>query len=211
MQVEYHLFFPRFLSELTDNIITFSIGNMKSERISVVYYVLHVYNLQGDEILVNSKPLHIGERWVVDKTYSSYYDTYEIPSAHLSNIHEIQIELVAIGVNDNNPLRFNQVMLTNKEYDEQYHEPDEALSEATIGFTQTRYANLYTNKSENYLQIIKPEGSAITTLKLPKSEMTVIAPHLEHEDEIDNPTNLLMEFFNQYQQETTIHNSGFKM
>ena len=211
MQVEYHLFFPKILSELTDNIITFSIGNMKSERISVVYYVLHCYDLQDNEILLNNASLHIGERWIVDKTYSSYYDTTELPVDYLHNIHKIQIELVMIGVNDNNPLRFNQVMLTNKEYDEQYHEPDEALQEATIGFSQTRFVNLFTNKSENYLQVIKPEGSAITSLKLPKSELTVIAPHLEHEAEIDNPTNLLMEFFNQYEQETTIHNAGFKM
>jgi len=211
MQEEYHIFFPKVSAGFESNTVTFSINNMKCNDVCIVFYILHCYNLQGNEILVNYQPLHIGNRWIVDNVYSPYYDTYEISSTHLHNIHQIQIELVIIGVNDNNPLRFNQVMFANKEYDGVWHKPDEEMEEANIGFNKNRFINLYTNSTENYLQVIRPYGDAITTKKLTKSQLTVIAPHLEHEPEIDNPTNLLMEFYNQNEQETTIHNDGFKM
>lgn len=211
MQVEYHILFPKIQKALDTNILSFSIEHMKCNSISIVYYVLHCYDLQGNEILIENKPYHIGKRWIVQDTYKSFVDETELNETQLHNIHKMQVELVMININDNNPLYFNHIMLQNKPYDGSFHTPDEAVEENNIGFNKNRYVNLYTNSSENYLQIIRPTGKLITTKKLVADEYTVLAPHLENEAEIDNPTNLLMEFYNQYDQDTNIFNDGFMM
>ncbi len=211
MQEEYHLLFPKVDAVLDNTLINFVIENMKCQSSAVVYYKLHCFDLQGNEILVNNRPLIVGERWIVDEEYSSYIDTSYLEESDLHNINKLQVELIMINVNDNNPLLFNHIMLSNKEYDGSFHSHDELIEEANIGFNKNRYVNLYTNKTENYLQIIRPNGDHFTTKKLLASEYTILVPHLENEEEIDNPSNILMEYINQTEQTTNIHNSGFKM
>lgn len=202
-QEEIHIWTPLQEHELSDGDITFTINYMKCRTISVIYYKLHCYDYNEHEILIENKPFHIGERWVVDETWSSYHDTFNITSTELEEIYKIRLELILINVGDNNPLYLTELMLQNGLFEE-FHEPKESIVEAEIGFINNAYANLYNNDNDNYLQIIRPNRTPFTTLKLTKDNWTVLAPHITGENPIDKPENLFVEFINQTEQEITI-------
>ena len=161
--------------------------------------MLHCYNYDMEEIIIENKPFHIGERWVIDETWSSYHDTFNITSEELEDIYQIRLELVIINVNDNNPLSMAELMLQNGEFSE-YHEPNEAIIDANIGFLNNAYVNMYTNNTDNYLQVIRPYKTPFSTLNLEKAQCTVLAPHIISEPDVDKPQNLFMEFINQTEQ-----------
>lgn len=204
IQEEVSIKFPRVQNQfnLMDN--TFVINYIKSRTPSVVYFKLHCYNLQGQEILTNNDAYYIGERWIIDNSWRSYHSSFDFTEEILNNLKEVQIELRLIGVDDDNPLYFTECMLLNKEFDGDYHETDEKDTEAEIGFVNNRYANLYTTNEDDYLQVIRPTSTAFTTNKLSKSECTVLAPHIVGETEWDKPVNLYMEYINQTEQTTNI-------
>ena len=203
MQEEIHILFPKQNHSMKDGTITFTINNMKCRTVAVIYYILHCYNFDGTEILVENKPFHIGERWAVDETWSSYHDSFEMLEEELSEIYQIQIELVLINVNDNNPLHFTDIMFQNDEF-EMYHNVNEDLVEADIQFINNAYANLWGMDTENYLQVIRPNQNKFTTNKLTKDSLTVLAPHLFDEPSTDKPENIFVEFVYQTEQTTNI-------
>ena len=211
-QMEYHIWFPKQDAGINNNELTFSIGNMKCREYAVVFFIIHGYDVHGDELYsVNDEPIYTSNRWVVDGSYSEYVE----PNIYLTNdilddLATIQIELVAIGVDDDNPLYMTQIMLTD-EFFTTYHAPNEVLAETDIGFIRNAYVNLYTNNLEGYLQVIRPSKSSITNRTLLANDVTVLAPHLDNEEDIDAPQNILYEFLNQVEEKTTINMDNFTM
>lgn len=209
VQVEYHVLFQAIDNNINDEHLTFVVNHMKSRITSVVYFVLHCYDMNGNEILVANKPAYIGKRWVVDASYSKYMEKFKLSSRVLSKTSKVQVELVAINIDDNNPLYFNQCMLTDKDFTE-YHKTDEAMEIAHISLIKNGYVNMYMNKTENFLQIMRPSKKSFSTKTLSANDITVIAPHIPNEPQADEPTNLFIEFLNQTEQNTNIVDS-FKM
>ena len=209
-QEEYHILFPQSKNNIENNDVTFVIGSMKCRTYAVVYFKLHGYDNHHNEIYsIGTKPLHTSNRWVVDETYSEYLETFNVSDEVLDDLAFIQIELIAIGIDDDNPLRFTQCMLTDDIYTS-YHAPNEAVTLAEIKLLNTPYAELYNNRFDGFLQIIRPNKKGFTTDMISKNDITVLAPHLDNEEDIDKPNNLLAEFLNQTEEKTTIALDTFK-
>lgn len=209
-QEEYHILFPQTRNNIENNDVTFVVGSMKCRTYAIVYFKLHGYDNHHNEIYsVGNKPLHTGQRWVVDETYSEYVEAFTVSDEVLDDLAFIQIELIAINVNDDNPLRFAECMLTDDIYTS-YHAPNEAVSLAEIKLLNTSYAELYNNRFDGFLQIIRPNKKAFTTDVLTKNDVTVLAPHLNNEEDVDKPTNLVAEFLNQTETITSIALDTFK-
>lgn len=209
-QEEYHILFPMSKNNIENNDVTFVIGSMKCRTYAVVYFVLHGYDNHHDEIyIVGNKPLHTGQRWVVDETYSEYSETFSISDEVLDDLAFIQLELIAINVNDDNPLRFTQCMLTDDLYTG-YRAPNEAKATAQIKLLNTPFAELYNNRFDGFLQIIRPNKKGFTTKAISKNDITVLVPHLDNEEPIDKSANILAEFLNQTDIKTTIALDSFK-
>lgn len=192
-EYEYSILFPKSEAYFTESTLTFSIGNMRCRENATVYFIFYSYDMQGNLI-----DTYVSDRWVVDRTYSPYYHTFELPAEIVSNSSYYQLELIAVDVSSENPLYFNHLMLEEGEYTG-YHIPHDIIKEKEIRFVKSRYANLYDNEG-NYLQVIRPLGNKITTTNLPASKITVLAPHFYDEDEIDDPINLFYEYMNQTEQ-----------
>lgn len=209
-QEEYHILFPMTKNNIENNDVTFVIGSMKCRTQAVVFFKLHGYDNHHNEIyLVAEKPLYTSNRWVVDETYSEYVESFTVSDAILDDLAFIQIELIAIGIDDDNPLRFTQCMLTDDLYTS-YHAPNEALAKAEIKLLNTPYAELYNNYFDGFLQIIRPSKKAFTTDVLTKNNETILVPHLTNEEDIDKPANILAEYLNQREEKTTIAMDSFK-
>ena len=211
MQTEYHIKFKEIQNNISDVNLTFAISHMKCRTLAVVYFMLHCYDVKGDEIYsVARKPAYTSKRWVVDSSYTQYIEEFTLAESILDITNTTQIELVMIGVDDNNPLYFNQLMLTDKPF-VTYHETDEAMSVAEIAFIKNGYVNLYNNKSENYLQVIRPSKKSFTTNTLTANDLTVLAPHIKGEPDVDEDIDVFVEFLNQVEQSTNIAIDNFKM
>ena len=210
-QIEYHICFPQQANNIVENYVTFSIGNMKCREYAVVYFILHGYDAHGNELSpIGEKAIYTSERWVINSEYNQYVEQFYVSDDILDDLATIKIEMVAIGVDDDNPLYMTQIMLTDELFTT-YHAPNEQLAESDIELIRTCYANLYSNNFQGFLQVIRPSGYGFTTSTLLENDVTVLAPHLDNEDAIDSPTNLLYEFLNQVEQETTIAIDNFTM
>lgn len=209
MQVEYHILMQEIDNNIGDENLTFVINHMKCRTICVVYFILHCYDINHDEILIAKKPVYVGKRWVVDASYSKYVEKFIVSDKILEKTSKVQVELVAINIDDNNPLYFNECMLTDKEFTE-YHKTDEAMEIAQISLIKNGYVNMYMNKTENYLQVMRPSKKSFTTKTLAANDVTVLAPHIPNEPQADDPINLFIEFLNQTEQTTSIADT-FKM
>ena len=204
VQEEVKILFPVINNGFTGEEISFVINQMKCRTLAVVYFKLHCYDLNDDEILINNDAVHIGERWVVDSDYSSYVSTFELDKNILLDTKKLQLELRFIGVDDDNPLYMTEIMLMNGSFTE-YHSPNEDVGETSIGFINNAYANLYSNNREgDYLQVIRPTKNPFTTKTLSKCAETVLVPHITGETEHDKPHNIFMEYINQTEQVTNI-------
>lgn len=211
MEREFKIRSKKFLHEISDDTLTFAIDQMKCRTLSVVYFKLHAYDLHDEEMLVNGDALYVSRRWVVTEDFHTFYETFTLDSKQSRLIKELAIELCMIRVGVNNPLSFTGVRLMNGEYDNIHHESSEAEIIHSIEFPNNPYVNLYSSNTNDYLQVIRPYKNFITTKEIKKDRCTVLAPHLAGEDNIDNPSNLIMEFMNQDEQETNIFNAGFKV
>ena len=101
MQVEYHVFMQEIDNNIKDDNLTFVINHMKCRTICVVYFVLHCYDVNHNEIKRANKAVYVGKRWVVDQSYSKYIEKFTIPESLLEKTSKVQVELVAIGIDDN--------------------------------------------------------------------------------------------------------------
>lgn len=211
MQTEQHMLFQEIQNNIVETDLTFVINNMKCRTMAIVYFMLHCYDANGNEIYsAGENPVYTSKRWVVDTTYSQYIEEFSISEKVLNKTNTVQVELVAINITDNNPLWFNQPMLTDKPFTE-YRKTDEAMEIAVFSLNKNGYVNLYSNSSENYLQIIRPSKKAFTSHTITANDVTVLAPHIPSEKDIDKPTNLYIEFLNQSEQITNIALDTFKM
>lgn len=193
MELEYHLKLPKEAVIFSNNQLTFSIDKMKSRVPSVVYFILHLWDKDNTEL-----PSYTSPRWIIDNTYSTYYETFEIDEQLVDWAIWYQIELVLINVTSENPLYLNGLMFNEGEYMD-YHEPSELITEKEVGFINSSYANLY-SRDGYYLQVIRPTRTKIFTNKLSASPCTVLAPHFDDENDVDHPINIFMEFINQTEQ-----------
>ena len=188
--IRYRLTFKETQVRISDEQITFTIGQIKSRSMSVVYFKLYAYDLR--KTLIGE---YTNERWVITSEYREKTKTFEVPliSGHdPQDIDTVIIELYTIGIDSENPLYFNHVMLNSGTYLD-YQQPNESVGNVEVGFKNNKYVNLYDN-SEGFLQIIRPTGEAFTTEKLTASQDTILAPHLPNESEFDNPTALFYEY-----------------
>lgn len=209
-QEEYHILFPMTRNSIENNDVTFVIGSMKCRTNAIVYFVLHGYDNHYNELhSVGNKPIYTSKRWVVDESYSEYVEKFFISDAILDDLAFIQIELIAICIDDDNPLRFTQCMLTDDLYTS-YHAPNEAIAVAEIKLINTPYVELYNNRFDGFLQVIRPSKKAFTTDVLTRNDETVLVPHLDNEEDIDKPANILSEYLNQTEEKTTIAMDSFK-
>ena len=100
-------------------------------------------------------------------------------------------------------------MLTDDLYTS-YHAPNEAIAVAEIKLINTPYVELYNNRFDGFLQVIRPSKKAFTTDVLTRNDETVLVPHLDNEEDIDKPANILSEYLNQTEEKTTIAMDSFK-
>lgn len=196
---------PKCRNNLNGDEFTFTINQLKCKKdgLAVVYYNLHLWNLNNEEILTNSDSFHIGNRMVVDDSWGSYHDTFKIDETTLNSTKEYQIEIRFILVDDNNPIYFSELMLSKGEFTD-FHTTDEEMAEANIGFINNAYVNLYDDSSDDYLQIIRADRVPFTTKTLTKADKTVLVPHLVGEPSLDKPENIFMEYIHQKEQTTNI-------
>lgn len=195
---------PKMPNTLKDE-FTFTINKLKCREggLAVVYYKLHLWNLDGEEVMTNNDSFYIGKREVIGEVWKSYHDTFIIDEEILNAIKYIQIEIRFILTDDDNPIYFSELMLQNGEFTE-YHSPNEEMKEAVIGFNNNSYANLYDDDKGDFLQIIRGDRVPFTTKVLSKAQNTVLAPHLVGEPLLDRPDNLFIEYINQKEQTTNI-------
>lgn len=193
---EHIITFPMMKTEFMSDTLTFSIGNIKSRLPSVFYYRIILYEMDKTTVLES----YTSPRFVVNTSYSSIVDTFEIDS--VDGLAYMELSLVSIGTSSESPLYFNRVMLNEGEYDG-YHSTDEQIKNMNIGFNKSGYVNLYDEK-DNYLQVIRPLHDKISLKKFYASECTVLAPHLADESSVDSPVNLYLEFINQREQKIDV-------
>ena len=190
---EFHLKFP--IQEITFNNskLTFSINHIRSRLGSALYFKFICFNKNEEPIYTYTSP-----RWYMDTEYTRRFRTFDIPQDKFDRTFFSQIVLVTIGVDSENPLYFTECMLNVGDDLGEYYQVDEEVI-ADVKLSRNCYANLY-KKDGNYLQVIRPVGDTINTRKLNKSTCTVLAPHFAEESDIDEPTNIFLEFIHQREQ-----------
>lgn len=188
--IKYKLTFRETQIRVSDDEITFTIGQIKSRSMSVVYFKFYAYDLRKNLIAE-----YTNERWVITTEYTEKTKTFTIPlsaSYEPQDIDSVVIELYTIGIDSENPLYFNRVMLNSGGYLD-YHQPNEAIKDIEVGFKTNKYVNLY-DSSDGFLQIIRPYGESFSTEKLTPSQTTILVPHLDNETSFDNPTSIFYEY-----------------
>lgn len=207
-ELEYSVTFPKEPSDVyfMKNTLSFGIEHMKSRLPVAVYFILHLFDENGDEIgyefplLSEVEPVYtFKSRWIVDNTYSTYFNTFKIDQEFIDRSVKYQIELRFDGVSSENPCYFNGLMFNEGEWNG-YHKPYETKDKVIIGFQNTGYCNLYNDEEGTYLQVMRPNMNRFHTSKLTGSGCTVLAPHIPSEPSVDEPLNLYLEFINQTEQ-----------
>lgn len=227
--IEYRLKLPLQRKSFDDTTMTFSITHLRSRRPSVMYFILHMYGMEcqksvddetgeflySDEILPNGKPIYTSPRTVVGTDYGdepSYIHSFSIPTSYvvdgetrsvMEDAIYFLVEIRTLGVDSENPLYFNKLML--QEGDESqyngYHDPMEMdkMNNHLIELPSNLYANLYDDEG-NYMQVIRPNGEEFNTNNLNKAKYTILAPHFSEEDEVDDHVSVFLEAMNQTEQ-----------
>ena len=213
--LEYRLKLPLQRRNFESTDFTFSIGHIRSRRPSVIFFFLHCYDVTATksvdeetgeitysgEILVDNKPVYTSDRTVIGTSYGdepSYVNSFSIPDVIDDTIY-FMLEIVTLGIDSENPLYFNRLMLQEGDTYNGYHEPSELLNYHTIELPQSMYANLYDNDG-NYLQVIRPNKESFSTVQLDKAKYTILAPHFDDEDEVDSHIAVFLEALNQTEQ-----------
>ena len=213
--LEYRLKLPLQRRNFEKTDFTFSIGHIRSRRPSVMYFILHCYDVTATksvdeetgeitysgEILVDNKPVYTSDRTVIGTAYGdepSYINSFTIPDVIDDTVYYM-IEIITLGVDSENPLYFNRLMFQEGDTYNGYHEPSELLNYHTIELPQSMYANLY-DSDGNYLQVIRPNKESFSTVQLDKAKYTILAPHFDDEDEVDSHIAVFLEALNQTEQ-----------
>ena len=227
--IEYRLKLPLQRKSFDDHELTFSITHLRSRRPSIMYFILHLYGmdcqksvddetdefLYSDEILVNDKPIYTSPRTVVGTAYGdepSFIESFTIPTSYVMNNKTrdvledtiyYMVEIRTLGVDSENPMYFNKLMLQEGDINKYngYHDPQEMTNSHSIELVDggNMYANLY-DLEGNYLQVIRPNRESFNTNNLNKADYTILAPHFEVEDDVDNHVSVFLEAMNQTEQ-----------
>lgn len=206
---EVSILLPKIPVYFMQTTLSFGIGHMKSRLPSVVYFILHLYDENDEELFIkttnvrggikqiDNEPIYkLQDKWVVDNTYSEYHQTFDIDKEFIDRGVNCQIEIRADNITSENPLYFNKLMFNEGDWDD-YHIPNEVAKHQKISFNNSSYTNLYNDLEETYLQVIRPsDKKAIYTNQITNSSCTVLAPHLKSEQNTDSPINLFFEFIN---------------
>lgn len=137
-----------------------------------------------------------------------YTQLFEIPTVLREATAYTQLEIVTMGIGSENPLYFNELQLQEAtSLDEEdnpfaktgYHDPSELVRNHSVELPNGNYANLYTSEGD-YLQVIRPNREAFSTLQLDKAQYTILAPHFADEKDIDNHVAVFLEAMNQTEQ-----------
>lgn len=194
-----------------DDYLTFSIGQVRSRTPSVMYFKFYGFYHKGTSPIIE----YTSPRWVISPEYTLKYDTFNIKeildnvsstiltelgvtSLSPTDLDHYYMELYTIGVDSENPLYMNHIMLAEGD-NVDYHQPNDKKADVKIGFHQNYYINLYDN-SDTYLQIIRPNREEMTSTTITPSKTTILVPHLPNESSWDNPMNVFYEFMYQTEQ-----------
>lgn len=207
--IEYRLKLPK-QNVLFDTVdLTFSINHLRSRRPSIIYFILHLFDMSNNEILVDDNPVFVSERSVVgtkfDLENADYVYTFSIPQSALDSAVYNQLEIRTIGVDSENPLYFSELMLQEGTEYNGYHVPQELdkMNSHTIELPSNLYANLY-DKDGNYLQVIRPNKEQFNTNTLNKAQYTILAPHFESDEDVDSHIAVFLEAMNQREQKIDV-------
>ena len=207
--IEYRLKLPK-QNVLFDTVdLTFSINHLRSRRPSIIYFILHLYDMSNNEILIDDNPVFISERSVVgtkfDLENADYVYTFSIPQSALDSAVYNQLEIRTLGVDSENPLYFSELMLQEGTEYNGYHVPRELdkMNSHTIELPSNLYANLY-DKDGNYLQVIRPNKEQFNTNTLNKAQYTILAPHFESDEDVDSHIAVFLEAMNQREQKIDV-------
>ena len=207
--IEYRLKLPK-QNVLFDTVdLTFSINHLRSRRPSIIYFILHLYDMSNNEILIDDNPVFISERSVVgtkfDLENADYVYTFSIPQSALDSAVYNQLEIRTLGVDSENPLYFSELMLQEGTEYNGYHVPQELdkMNSHTIELPSNLYANLY-DKDGNYLQVIRPNKEQFNTNTLNKAQYTILAPHFESDEDVDSHIAVFLEAMNQREQKIDV-------
>lgn len=192
-QIQYHILFPKQNILFDTGDLTFSIGNIRSRRPSVLLLRFHCFDMD-DELLYT----HTSDRSVIGTVYEFRQFSINLSDEILADTVYTQIELITMGVDSENPLYFNRCMLQTGDYSE-YHTPSEVIESYTIGFHNNTYANLYSSDG-NYLQVIRPNKESLHTDILDKARVSILAPHFEDDKDFDDDVAVFIEAMNQREQ-----------
>lgn len=207
--IEYRLKLPK-QNVLFDTVdLTFSINHLRSRRPSIIYFILHLYDMSNNEILIDDNPVFVSERSVVgtkfDLENADYVYTFSIPQSALDSAVYNQLEIRTLGVDSENPLYFSELMLQEGTEYNGYHVPQELdkMNSHTIELPSNLYANLY-DKDGNYLQVIRPNKEQFNTNTLNKAQYTILAPHFESDEDVDSHIAVFLEAMNQREQKIDV-------
>jgi len=207
--IEYRLKLPK-QNVLFDTVdLTFSINHLRSRRPSIIYFILHLYDMSNNEILIDDNPVFVSERSVVgtkfDLENANYVYTFSIPQSALDSAVYNQLEIRTLGVDSENPLYFSELMLQEGTEYNGYHVPQELdkMNSHTIELPSNLYANLY-DKDGNYLQVIRPNKEQFNTNTLNKAQYTILAPHFESDEDVDSHIAVFLEAMNQREQKIDV-------
>lgn len=170
--------------------LTYYIDNMKCGDICFIRPYMMVYT-SGKAFLST----YWGNWQVVGKEYQSHYSQFNLTEEQLERIGYYKIGLLVDGVTLANKLSFNHIQLSEGDV-KAYHQPESNIPKTTIKLVNNFYVNLYSSNTNDYLQVIRPYYNNFDTETLTKSKVTVLAPHLANEDDIDSPQNIGLEFMN---------------
>ena len=213
VQIQYHILFPKTQILFDKNDLTFSIDHIKSRQPSVLYFHLHCFDIDGDLIKLdtngniidktsegyaNGHTVYTSPRWVIGTVYEHRENYFEISDEVIEETVYTQIEIVTMGIDSENPLYFNKVMLQEGVFKE-YHQPSEVETSMLVGFQNNTYANLYKNDGD-YLQVIRPNKEPLHTNILDKAECTILAPHFDDDEGFDDDVAVFIEAMNQREQ-----------
>ena len=206
---KYSLKFPKQYRLFDEPNLTFTINHIRSRIPSVLWFILHCYKENGDEILSSGNPAYTSSRGVIGTAYGTdgcdYTDSFTISDDTLEKTVYVQLELCTLGIDSENPLYFSELMLQEGDEFNGYHEPYELdkMNSHSIKLPSNMYANLYDDNG-NYMQVIRPNKEAFNTNKLDKAQYTILAPHFADEDEIDSHVAVFLEAMNQTEQKIDV-------
>ena len=214
VQLQYHLLFPRTNIQFSDGDLTFSINNIRSRRPSVLYFHLHCFDMDGKlikldsnekvidssdaEAYANGHTVYTSDRWVIGTVYEHRESSIDLSDEVVDKTTYTQIEIITMGIDSENPLYFNEVMLQQGTFKE-YHTPSEVITSLAIKLNNSYYANLYKDNGD-YLQVIRPNREPFQTDRLNKAELTILAPHFADDEDFDDDVAVFIEAMNQREQ-----------